>query len=61
MGVKVRAFPEPFWVLPRYDATQKTILARDEFGIGADFADASNNRTNNLHNLDSKATRTFKP
>lgn len=61
MGAKVRAFTEPFWVLPRFDATQKIILARDEFGIGADFAAASARRTKNLHTLDPLATRSFTP
>ena len=61
MGVKVRAFTEPFWVLPRYDATQNVILARDEFGIGADFTAASTTRTKKLHTLDALATRTFNP
>ncbi len=61
MGVKVYAFTEPFWVLPRYDATQNVILARDEFGIGADFSAASARRTNILHALDPLATRSFTP
>ncbi|VVC75480.1 hypothetical protein AQUSIP_07700 [Aquicella siphonis] len=61
MGAKVRAFTEPFWVLPRFDPLQKTILARDEFGIGADFAAASARRTKTLHTLDPLATRSFTP
>lgn len=61
MGAKVKAFTEPFWVLPRYDATQNTILAREEFGIGADFTAASTTRTKKLHQLDTLATRTFTP
>lgn len=61
MGAKVRAFTEPFWVLPRYDATQNIILSREEFGIGTDFTAASTRRTNKLHTLDSLATRTFNP
>ncbi|MGQ3889416.1 hypothetical protein ACQUW5_10335 [Legionella sp. CNM-1927-20] len=61
MGAKVRAFDDPFWVLPTYDATQKIILSRNEFGIGSDFAAAAATRTKDLHSLDSLATRTFKP
>ncbi len=61
MGAKVRAFTEPFWVLPRYDAAQNVILERKEFGIGADFTSASANRTDKLHTLDGLATRTFNP
>jgi hypothetical protein len=61
MGVKVRAFTEPFWVLPRYDAAQNVIVARDEFGIGADFNAASSTRTKVLHALDSLSTRSFNP
>ena len=61
MGAKVRAFTEPFWVLPRYDAAQNTITARDEFGIGADFTAAAATRTKNLHTLDALATRRFNP
>lgn len=61
MGAKVRAFTEPFWVLPRYDASQNIILSREEFGIGADFTAASARRTKKLHTLDSLATRTFNP
>lgn len=61
MGATVRAFSEPFWVLPRFDATQNTISTRDEFGIGADFTAATATRTKVLHKLDSLATRTFTP
>lgn len=61
MGATVRAFNEPFWVLPRFDAIQNTISSRDEFGIGADFAAASVRRTKVLHKLDSLAARTFTP
>lgn len=61
MGATVRAFTEPFWVLPRFDAQQNTILSRDEFGIGADFSAASSRRTKVLHKLDALATRTFTP
>ena len=61
MGATVRAFDEPFWVLPRFDTVQNTISSRDEFGIGADFAAASARRTKVLHSLDSLATRTFTP
>jgi hypothetical protein len=61
MGATIRAFTEPFWVLPRFDAVQKTISSRDEFGIGADFSAAAARRTKVLHNLDPLATRTFSP
>ncbi len=61
MGATVRAFDEPFWVLPRFDAVQNTISSRDEFGIGADFSAASARRTKVLHKLDALATRTFPP
>ncbi|WP_419420870.1 hypothetical protein ACNVED_06115 [Legionella sp. D16C41] len=61
MGANVRAFDDPFWVLPTYDSNQQIILSRNEFGIGSDFADAANHRTKDLHSLDSLATRTFKP
>jgi hypothetical protein len=61
MGAKVKAFTEPFWVLPRYDSTQTTITSRKEFGIGADFTAATSKRTKKLHTLDALATRTFNP
>jgi len=61
MGATIRAFSEPFWVLPRFDATQNIISTRDEFGIGADFTAATSTRTKVLHKLDSLATRTFTP
>lgn len=61
MGASVRAFNEPFWVLPRFDAVQNTISSRDEFGIGTDFSAAAARRTKVLHKLDPLATRTFSP
>ncbi|KTD63725.1 hypothetical protein Lsan_1158 [Legionella santicrucis] len=61
LGAKIRAFDEPFWVLPAYDTTQQKILSRNEFGIGADFAAAAATRTKDLHSLDTLSNRTFKP
>lgn len=61
MGATFRAFDDPFWVLPTYDTTQQTILTRDEFGIGADFAAAAQTRTKDLHSLDILSKRKFKP
>lgn len=61
LGAKIRAFDEPFWVLPAYDTTQQKILSREEFGIGTDFAAAAATRTKDLHSLDVLSKRTFKP
>ncbi|MCW8418182.1 hypothetical protein OQJ18_06890 [Fluoribacter dumoffii] len=61
LGAKIRAFDDPFWVLPVYDTTQQKILSRDEFGIGSDFAAAASTRTKDLHSLDVLSKRTFKP
>lgn len=61
LGAKIRAFDEPFWVLPAYDTTQQKILSRDEFGIGSDFTAAAATRTKDLHSLDVLSKRTFKP
>lgn len=61
MGTTVRAFSEPFWVLPQFDALQKKILSRDEIGIGADFSAALATKTKLLHSLDSLSSRSFVP
>lgn len=61
MGTKVRAFTQPFWVLPRYNSTQQLITDRTEFGIGEDFTKAAAARTKVLHKLDTLATRSFNP
>jgi hypothetical protein len=61
MGASVRAFNEPFWVLPQFDVTQKVILSRDEVGIGAHFKAALARRTKLLHSLDSLSLRRFAP
>lgn len=61
MGATVRAFSEPFWVLPQLDAQQKTIIARDEVGIGAHFKAALKTKTKDLHTLDKLSSRRFTP
>ncbi|WP_454781770.1 hypothetical protein [Legionella sp. WA2022007384] len=61
LGAKIRAFDDPFWVLPAFDTSQQKILSRDEFGIGADFAAANATKTKDLHSLDVLSKRTFKP
>ncbi|WP_454784194.1 hypothetical protein [Legionella sp. WA2024007413] len=61
LGVKIRAFDDPFWVLPSFDTSQQKILSRVEFGIGADFAAAAATKTKDLHSLDVLSKRTFKP
>ncbi|QLZ69739.1 hypothetical protein FOLKNPGA_02537 [Legionella sp. PC1000] len=61
LGARIRAFDEPFWVLPTFDTTQQKVLTRDEFGIGADFTSASATRTKDLHSLDALSKRTFRP
>ncbi|STY29861.1 Uncharacterised protein [Legionella wadsworthii] len=61
LGAKIRAFDDPFWVLPTYDTTQQKILSRDEFGIGSDFSAAAATKTKDLHSLDVLSKRTFKP
>lgn len=61
LGAKIRAFDEPFWVLPAFDTTQQKILSRDEFGIGPDFMAAMSTKTKDLHSLDALSKRTFKP
>jgi hypothetical protein len=61
MGATIRAFSEPFWVLPQLDAQQKTILARDEIGIGADFKAALGTKTKLLRALDTLSSRHFTP
>ncbi|RUR23598.1 hypothetical protein [Legionella qingyii] len=61
LGAKIRAFDDPFWVLPAFDSSQQKILSRDEFGIGSDFAAATATKTKDLHSLDFLSKRTFKP
>ncbi|QMT60862.1 hypothetical protein [Legionella sp. PC997] len=61
LGAKIRAFDDPFWVLPSFDTSQQKILSRVEFGIGADFAAAAATKTKDLHSLDVLSKRTFKP
>jgi hypothetical protein len=61
LGAKVRAFDDPFWVLPSFDTSQQKILSRDEFGIGSDFTAAMATKTKDLHSLDVLSKRMFKP